>query len=129
MTDEQKRNIDDLRRQGHGYLKISQMLGISNNTVRSYCSRSQSPKGNAVLCPQCGKPVKQTTGHKPRKFCSDACRTAWWNSHLEQVNRKAVYQFVCAGCGKEFSAYGTARRKYCSRDCYTAHRFGGVRHE
>ncbi len=129
MTDEQKRNIDDLRRQGHGYSKISQMLGISDNTVRSYCRRNRTPKGGVDLCPQCGKPVNQVPGHKPRKFCSSVCRTAWWNSHLDQVNRKAMYQFVCANCGKEFSAYGNARRKYCSRVCYTAHRFGGGRDE
>ena len=128
MTDAQKRSIDDLRQQVFGYMKIGQMLGISDNTVRSYCRRSRLPSG-AVLCPQCGKPVKRTLGRKPRKFCSDSCRTAWWNSHLDQVNRKAVYQFVCASCGKEFSAYGNARRKYCSRACYTAHRFGGVRDE
>lgn len=124
MTDEQKRQIHDLRQQGLGYMKIGQVMGISDNTVRSYCRRSRLPS-SVVICPQCGRPVKHRTGHKPRRFCSDACRTAWWNSHLDQVDRKAVYQFVCVNCGKEFSAYGNAHRKYCSRACYIAHRFGG----
>lgn len=128
MTDEQKRKIDDLRQQGLGYMKIGQMLNISDNTVRSYCRRSRLPS-NAVICPQCGRTVKRRPGRKPRKFCSDDCRTAWWNSHLDQVNRKAVYRFVCVNCGKEFSAYGNAHRKYCSHACYIAHRFGGERDE
>ena len=128
MTDEQKRKIDDLRQQGFGYMKIGQMMGISDNTVRSYCRRSRLPS-NVVLCLQCGKPVKRHPGRKPRKFCSDACRTAWWNSHLNQVDRKAVYQFICANCGREFSTYGNAHRKYCSHACYIAHRFGGERDE
>lgn len=128
MTDEQKRKIDDLRQQGLGYMKIGQVMGISDNTVRSYCRRSRLPS-NVVICPQCGRPVKRRSGRKPRRFCSDSCRTAWWNSHLDQVERKAVYQFVCANCEKEFSAYGNTYRKYCSHACYIAHRFGGERDE
>ena len=128
MTDEQKRKIDDLRQQGLGYMKIGQMLNISDNTVRSYCRRSHLPS-NVILCPQCSRPVKRRSGRKPRKFCSDSCRTAWWNSHLDQVDRKAMYQFVCVNCGKEFSAYGNDHRKYCSHACYIAHRFGSDRNE
>lgn len=128
MTDAQKRQIHDLRQRGFGYMKIGQMMGISDNTVRSYCRRSRLPK-NTTICPQCGKGVKRLSGRKPRKFCSDTCRTAWWNSHLDQVERKAIYQFICANCGKEFSAYGNDHRKYCSRACYIAHRFEGSRDE
>ena len=128
MTDEQKKEIDDLRQQGLGYVKIGQVMGISDNTVRSYCRRSRL-LSNMVLCPRCGKPVKHRPGRKPRRFCSDACRTAWWNGHLDQVDRKAVYQFICVNCGKEFSAYGNAHRKYCSHACYITHRFRGERDE
>lgn len=41
------------------------------------------------------------------------------------LNKKAVYTHTCAGCGREFTAYGNARRKYCSHACYINHRFGG----
>lgn len=69
-------------------------------------------------CRNCGKQLTQTPGRKPVKFCSDTCRTHWWNSHLDKVNRKAFYSFTCAHCGTPFTAYGNNHRKYCSHDCY-----------
>ena len=130
MTNEQREAIVALRHQGYGYIKIGQKLGISDNTVRSFCRRNgldSDTMTNTVICKQCGKPIKIATGHKPRKFCSDACRTLWWNSHLDCVNRKAVYHFTCTYCGKPFSAYGNKNRKYCCHACYIAARFGEER--
>ena len=40
MTDLQKEQIKTLRLQGIGYVKIGEMLGISDNTVRSFCRRN-----------------------------------------------------------------------------------------
>ena len=54
-----------------------------------------------------------------------AC-TRWWNSHLDLVKRKAIYHFTCPTCGREFTAYGNAHRKYCSHSCYIEDRFGGA---
>lgn len=127
MTDLQKEQIKAMRLQGMGYLKIGQTLGISNNTVRSFCRRNGldgDAAKNSVVCQQCGNPVKIIPKRKPKKFCSDACRIAWWNSHLECVKRKAVYDYICAHCGKPFTAYGNKNRKYCSHECYIADRFG-----
>lgn len=126
MTTEQKKQIKTMRLQGMGYVKIGQALGISNNTVRSFCRRNGldgDAAKNSIVCQHCGKPVKIVPKHKPKKFCSDACRTAWWNSHMKSVNRKAVYQFTCAFCGKSFTAYGNKGRKYCTHGCYIADRF------
>lgn len=125
MTNVQKQQIIDLRKQGCGYIKIGQMLEISDNTVRSFCRRNDL-YGSATktqICKQCGKPIKRVSGSKPKKFCSDACRIIWWNNHLDCVNRKAVYQFTCDHCGKSFSAYGNKDRKYCSHACYIADRY------
>ncbi len=130
MTDLQKDQIRFMRLQGIGYVKIGQALGISNNTVRSFCRRNglDGELGkNTVRCQQCGKPIKITPKQKPRKFCSDRCRTIWWNNHLDSVERKAVYHFTCAACGTEFTAYGNQHRKYCSHACYIADRFGKER--
>ena len=102
MTDLQKDQIRFMRLQGIGYVKIGQALGISNNTVRSFCRRNglDGEAGKSpVRCQQCGKPIKVTPKQKPRKFCSDRCRTIWWNNHLDSVERKAVYHFTCAACG------------------------------
>lgn len=127
MTNYEMEQIKSMRLQGLGYMKIGQTLGISNNTIRSFCRRNgldgDAPK-NTVLCQHCGKPIKLIPKQKPRKFCSDICRTAWWNSHLDCVDRKAVYHFICACCGKPFTAYGNRNRKYCSHNCYITDRFG-----
>ena len=124
MTVEQKAQIKSLRYQGVGYGTISKMLGISSNTVSSFCRRNKlGSTKNESICKQCGKPLEIKPKRKPRKFCSDACRLTWWNNHLEYVDRKAMYSFVCAECGKPFTAYGNVHRKYCSRECYIKGRY------
>ena len=137
MTNEQRAAIAESRKNGCGYKKISQLTGISENTIKTYCKRN-GLGGTAVpapaaeggtACKCCGAPITQTPGRKFRKFCSDRCRNSWWNSHLDLVNRKANYEFVCPTCGKPFTAYGNANRKYCSHSCYIEDRFGGGRHE
>lgn len=142
MTENQKTQIADMRGKGYGYIKIAQMLGLSENTVKSFCRRKKlTRRTDAVshvadpvrdgqhFCLCCGAEVAQTLGRKEKKFCSDRCRNKWWNSHLDQVNRKAHYEFECAYCKKPFTAYGNAGRKYCSHACYVADRFGGGAHE
>ena len=129
MTETQKAQITEMRRAGAGYGKIAQELGLSENTVKSYCRRYKSlplppPAGDSRHCQECGRPISQTAGRKPKKFCSDACRMKWWNSHLNLVKRKAIYRLTCQHCGKVFSVYGQPRRKYCSHACYIAERFG-----
>lgn len=138
MTENQKTQIADMRGEGYGYTKIAQMLGLSVNTVKSFCRRKKlTGRKDAVshmavptrsgqhFCLCCGAKVAQTSGRKEKKFCSDRCRNKWWNSHLDQVNRKAIYEYECAYCHKPFVAYGNANRKYCSHECYVNDRFGG----
>ena len=141
MTDKQKTQIIKLRAAGYGYGKIAQQLGISVNTVKSFCRRKcvneeTASKSSLVLsgkvtrCENCGQEIHQVAKQKPRRFCSDACRNQWWNSHLNLVKRKANYTLRCRHCGKVFQVYGDRERKYCSRECYLAERLkGGERHE
>lgn len=123
MTEVQKRQLVDMRAKGYSYADISKTIGISDSTVRSFCRRNKAD-ATSSMCKHCGKPFKVIPGRKPRLFCSDKCRTLWWNGHPECVNRNAIYDFVCAACGKSFSAYGNAHRKYCSHACYLSDRFG-----
>ena len=137
MTDEQRKRIREYRANGMGYSKIAQALGISENTVKSFCRRNGlggaitlmpriEVKGKNV-CECCGKEVVQNPGRKQKRFCSDRCRNKWWNEHLDQVNRKANYDYVCPHCKKPFTAYGNANRKYCCHECYVADRYyGGI---
>ena len=133
MTNDQKATIDSLRAQGLGYKRVAAKIGISENTVKSYFRRntmpvSEPPKRTEGThnCLRCGKPVRQNPGRKEKKFCSDVCRNAWWNEHLDQVKRKAIYHFTCPVCQKKFTAYGKSDRKYCSHACYIQSRFGGA---
>ena len=136
MTDAQRIQIGNLREVGLGYKKIAEQMGLSENTVKTYCRRhglggNMAQQGEATkdVCLCCGKPVKQNPGRKQKKFCSDRCRNKWWNANLDKVNRKAMYDYECSYCKKPFSAYGNANRKYCSHDCYVADRFGGGMHD
>ena len=139
MTNEQKAEIRKLRSSGHGYATIADALGLTKNQVSAFCRRNNlsgnigttgAGQPDSNCCQNCGKPLTQLPGRKKVKFCSEACRRAWWNSHLDRVNRKAIYEYTCAGCGRPFSAYGNSRRKYCSHECYIRARFkGGDSHE
>ena len=125
MTELQKEQIMAMRQQGVGYMKIGQELNISVNTVRSFCRRNESVDNSTVptvQCMQCGKAIRVTPKRKVKKFCSDACRMAYWNSHKEEVNKQAYYKLTCQQCGKEFDSYGNCNRKYCCRECYRASR-------
>ena len=135
MTNEQREKITTLRYQGYGYTAIANSVGLSKDSVKSYC-RSHGLAGEKAkshslaevptqLCLNCGKPLIQLPGKKKKKFCCPECRTTWWNAHPEAVKQKAVYAFTCSECGKKFTAYGNAKRKYCSHSCYIAARFKG----
>ena len=122
MNNNQKQAIQKLRSRGISLSKIADEVGLPVNTVKSFCRRN-SIGGN--LCKNCGQPLVSTARRKPKTFCCTACRQAWWQLHQEQMNLKAVRHFVCAGCSRPFDGYGNNRsRKYCSRGCYIAHRYG-----
>ena len=135
MTDAQKENIRYLRGEGLGYRAIAARLGISENTVKSFCRRNNltgvASKEPPQVCRQCGQSLAKAPKRKERKFCSEACRRAWWKAHPELVDRKAFYTLACAECGKEFLSYGNQKRKYCSHACYIKARFqkGGCHDE
>lgn len=129
MTNEQKEQILAYKRDGFGYKKIGQLMELSENTIKSFCKRNKSEEkqidAQDGICPCCGKLIHVSTGRKQKKFCSDKCRMKWWNEHLDRVDKKANYEFVCACCKKPFTAYGNAHRKYCCHECYIEGRFGG----
>lgn len=138
MNDTQRQQIEKLRTDGLSYGKISEALGLSINTIKTYCRRHGfggvvatsaqiDETGHFCLC--CGIPVVQTFGRKEKRFCSDRCRNKWWNQNLDKVNRKANYEYICLCCKKPFTAYGNKNRKYCSHECYIEDRFGGGSHD
>ena len=78
MDNFERREIERMYRDGYGPTAISYELGISINTIKSYIRRHPSMK-NASRCLYCSKVISQMKGHKVKKFCSDRCRSAYWN--------------------------------------------------
>lgn len=126
MTSEQKNIILQLRTEGVGIAQIAVKLGLSKNTVKSFCRRKDvvdgTSTGDACLC--CGKPIIQIPGRKQKKYCSDICRYRYKSTH---PNGNAAYEYFCPTCGTAFFAYGNQHRKYCSHACYIRARYGGDR--
>lgn len=126
MTIQQREILKQLRIEGYSYSKIAKLMGISENTIKSFCRRNNlgaigmgnADQRNSSFCRQCGAPLIHTSGAKKKRFCSDKCRRKWWNAHPEVVQRKAIYTFTCDHCGITFESYGNKKRKYCSRACY-----------
>lgn len=135
MTNEQKENVRKMRGAGASYAKIADALGLSENTVQSFCRRNNltggllkavEPNSKAEpVCLNCGAPIKQTPGYRGRKYCSDRCRIAWWNKHPTEPGRTNIRMFTCLTCKKQAAAYGKRERKYCSRSCSGRSKAGG----
>ena len=121
------------RRAGKGCAEIARTLGLSANTVKSFCRRNSivpdeqaSPTDSAeTKCLQCGKAVIRSPHRKAKRFCSDACRLTWWHSHRD-LARNALER-RCRYCGMVF--HSVREQKYCSRRCYFAARYGGTSSE
>lgn len=82
MTKEQKLQIAKLRAGGYGYNRIAQALGVSVNTVKSFCRRNNLTSKATVdlpevqvqvaegmrFCKSCGIPIEQKLGRKEKSF-------------------------------------------------------------
>ena len=138
MTNQQEEQIRLLRAQGVGYRNIGNLVHLSRDTVRNYCkSHNLSGYNPAVklnirkmmedktVCSYCGAPLEQNHTGRPKRFCSDGCRTKWWAQNRDkiQVSPSAVYEFTCKHCAKTFIAYGNKKRIYCCHDCYVKDRY------
>ena len=139
MTDVEKHQIQDLRVKGDGYKAIATVLGITRDSIRSYCKRTgldgdlklltldlEEKINENLICACCYKDIKQKGRGRVRRFCCEDCRRKWWKNNKEKRNEKvaATYKYTCLKCGKGFSSYGNKLRKYCSHDCYIKSRFG-----
>ena len=137
MTGEMKERLRRMRLSGKSYAEICASLRLKESAVRTYCSRNgltdrelrgkQNGCISGVQCQFCGAPIVQVQKQKPRKFCSDTCRMAWWAEHRDEMVRKAYYTIHCQTCGKAFNSYGNKERKYCSKACFFAAKTHGAR--
>ena len=127
MTDIRKDKIRRMRADGSSYSTIAAFIGISENTVKSFCQRNGL--GSTVskpieitednnLCKNCGKHVVQVPKQKPKKFCSQECRLIWWNANRDKISKKAFYEFKCKYCSVPFKSYGNRQRRYRATQPY-----------
>ena len=130
MTKDEKEKLKDLRYKGKDYRAIADTLGISFDTVKSYCRRNgldYETLKKGELCPVCAEPLINTKGHRQKKYCCEECRRKWWRLHpeLKQKLAKSLYEKTCCSCHKSFISYGCKARKYCSWPCYNIGRKEG----
>lgn len=76
MPIQTRRTIEQMRMSGLGPTQIARQLGLSVNTVKSHIQRHMRPEDR---CPVCGKPVMHFPSHRKKKYCSDRCRSQFWN--------------------------------------------------
>lgn len=117
MTDITKQKIIEMREQGQSYGQISKTLSVPIGSVRGFCAKHKAA-AEASYCLCCGHKLKQTKGHRQKKFCDDRCRYRWRVQNPTQRNLKAFYECSCRNCGKEFIVYGCSKRQFCSWECY-----------
>lgn len=125
MTQDEKNKIIELRVSGKGYGRIAAELNLSKNTVASFLKRNEANNINKIKdgnCQNCGIAIKLLPKRRQKKFCSDSCRMKWWNSNLDNVNKKAFYILECKNCKKILKIYGNKERKFCCVNCYNAYR-------
>ena len=127
MTTEERKKIEGLRSKGYGYKRIAEELDIPLGTVKSYCRRNEIDSSEK-RCPVCGKIIEENPIGRPKKYCSQKCRAAYWREHTDIMKSRNAKKHVCRCCGREFKTY-RSDSKFCSIDCYMAYRFGGVGHE
>ncbi len=133
MTNYQEKELIRLHEEGKSSKEIAAMMGIKPATVRSFFSRKKhrmypdEDSSNRSLCECCHKPMPEQRYKRQRRFCSDLCRSRWWNAHRDKLNNADSHYITCGTCGVSFFSYTPA--KYCSRACYfTARKDGKVYH-
>ena len=128
MNDTQKKTIGEMRAIGHGYKLIAETLGISINTIKSYCQRNglAATKSSKVsntdepqnTCKLCKAVLPQLPKSKTKTFCSDECRIQWWSKHRNKSAGPSTIQKQCKQCGRSFRSQLSANRKFCSIMCF-----------
>ena len=115
MTEQQISRVVQLRLEGNSSPAIAKATGISINTIKSYCSRHGIPGPQRVrTCLLCHAEV--TSG---KRFCSDACRHEWYESHQDD---EPELLRICKACGAMFELR-QQNQEYCSKQCFYTDRY------
>ena len=106
--------ITRLRKENYSYAAIAEVLGMSKNTVISVCRRTgvkpesektiQKNEANYHVCKECGRVFENKWNRKGKVFCSDRCRTNWWNQEKKRQKRLAEVGTATVGDRAEKAA-------------------------
>lgn len=94
LSDNIREEIRYLRLRGIGYKRIATELGLSLNTVRSFCVRhglggNRNADGTVQHpCRYCGKDVPQTPHRREKFYCSDKCRCSYFYEQKKKAGAK-----------------------------------------
>lgn len=129
MDSEEKLKIRKMRSQGETYARIAEIIGLSMNTVKSFCRRNElkcldlEDRKTKDTCKNCNKKLIIQEKQKLKIFCSDACRFKWWNKNRDKMDKKATCIIKCKHCRKKFEGYINIKRLFCSHSCYISYRY------
>lgn len=102
-----------------GFLATKRVeIGVSINTVKSFCRRNGMCTSRGNRCIYCGGIITQLPGTKKRVFCSDKCKQTYWNKMRTTRVSKNKLPHQCPVCGEIFYDYSSSKRTYCSQECY-----------
>lgn len=135
MNEEKAIEIKNLRRKGMSFRKLAEYSGESISVVRTQCKDITPDEEQDDLfqqiqkkqaCAFCGRKIDPVKRGRPRRFCSDECRRAYWRANRDQLKQhpESLYTKVCPYCGKTFTVYGNKNRKYCCHEHYVLDYFG-----
>ncbi|MGV9196423.1 hypothetical protein ACTOVL_04350 [Arcanobacterium canis] len=129
LTEQQKRTATILRENALTMPNIAERLNAEPAEIKRYLYRSniqplveEPPFSN--WCSWCGKGFMPPKQYPKKRFCSDAHRLAWWAANRSAINGRTQEELTCLNCGKPFTAFACAGRKYCDHGCYIQHRYG-----
>lgn len=122
MTQKQTELIGILHDSGISYEKIAEMLEISAKQVKRECEKIERERKKQLekypICKECGVRIVYERKTRPRVFCSQKCKQAWWNKRRFTSGRASDETRRCPVCGKDFIVNRSSPQKYCSQECY-----------
>lgn len=126
-------HIRILRDEGFGYTTIAKELGLSKDQVSFFCRKNGLAhqardtgriKPKHRWCRNCGRDLPDSR----HVYCSSKCAHRFQYTHPDIKGKGKAINYTCAYCGKAFTVYGQANRKYCSHQCYINDRYGEKGH-
>ena len=77
MTDQQKHEVESLRKEGLSYRQIAEKVGVTPACIKTFFHRKRI-RDATRLCEQCHKPIITSVNRSNRRFCSTECKSRWW---------------------------------------------------